>query len=178
MRLGPQALWPKMRAAFPEIHQASRKAALPPFISVSLRETDPFPFACLMHRGVIISEDCPPFPVDVNFQYSAEQPFGVLTTLRACGTEAEWTLSREQLIRGLRRPAGWGDVAVRPVARNGGQDVILMRLGPASNHVEVEVGRSVLDAWLQETLRLIPRGSEAQYLMLDQLIDSILGADG
>ncbi|WP_280923758.1 hypothetical protein [Streptomyces aureus] len=27
-------------------------------------------------------------------------------------------------------------------------------------------------------LRLIPRGAEAQYLMLDQLIYSILGADG
>ncbi len=89
MRLGPQALWPKMRAASPVIHQASRKAALPPFISVSLRETNPFPLACLMRRAVIISEDCPPFP-----------------------------------------------------------------------------------------LRLIPRGAEAQYLMLDQLIYSILGADG
>ncbi|MFF3886124.1 SsgA family sporulation/cell division regulator [Streptomyces sp. NPDC001914] len=148
-----------------------------PFISVSLRQTDPFLFTYLMHRASLVSDGRPPVELDVTFQYSAEQAFAVVMTLHASGIEAEWSLSREQLVEGLRRHDGWGDVAMWPVARPGGEDVIRIRLGPASNHVVVEVCRAVLSAWLNETLRLIPRGSEARYLFLDQTICCILDAD-
>ncbi|MFE4703273.1 SsgA family sporulation/cell division regulator [Streptomyces sp. NPDC056738] len=148
-----------------------------PFISVSLRQTDPFPFTYLVHRARLISDGQPPVTMDVMFQYSVEQAFAIVMTLHASGVEAQWNLSREQIVMGLRWHDGWGDVVVWPVARSRGDSVICIRLGPASNHVVVEVSRTVLAPWLKETFRLIPHGSEAQYLRMDQVIDCILGTE-
>ncbi|MEU0786941.1 SsgA family sporulation/cell division regulator [Streptomyces sp. NPDC006173] len=144
------------------------------FISVSLRQTDPFPFTYLQHAVTLTGQDRVPVRLGATLKYSAESPFAVVMVLHAAGQGVEWHLSREQLLAGLHKHEGWGDVAVWPVVRWPGEDMICIRLAAASEGVVVEITRSALLAWLGETLRLIPRGSEPDYLCLDQVISGIL----
>ncbi|MGW7262214.1 SsgA family sporulation/cell division regulator [Streptomyces sp. NPDC054842] len=147
------------------------------YISVSLRQTDPIPYTYLAHRAVLVSDDRPPHSLGITLQYSAEQPLTVLLTLHASGENVHWHLSREQLIAGLRRHEGCGDVAVWPSARRQGEGVVCVRLGPPRAGVVVEICRVTLSSWLRETLRLIPRESESDYLSIDQAIAGLLASD-
>ncbi|MFJ8804125.1 SsgA family sporulation/cell division regulator [Streptomyces sp. NPDC102487] len=127
---------------------------------------------------MLASQDRPPVRVEATLHYSAERPFAVVMVLHAGGRDVEWHLSREQLLAGLQRRTGPGDVAVWPMIRRPGERVVCVRLASTTPMgVVVELPRDLLQTWLVETLRLIPRGSEMQYLHLDQEISEIFDVE-
>ncbi|MFE7076959.1 hypothetical protein ACFU96_43420 [Streptomyces sp. NPDC057620] len=85
--------------------------------------------------------------------------------------------SGEQHLKGLRQLDGWRDTAVWPSARCQGEDLVHARWGPSTSGAAVDIERATRGARLESTLGLIPRGSEADHLFLDQVIDDILETD-
>ncbi|MFD6922442.1 SsgA family sporulation/cell division regulator [Streptomyces sp. NPDC059944] len=146
------------------------------FIAASLRQRYPFPFAYLMYHASLVGDGRAPVSLNVTWRYSAQQPFAVVMTVRETALIAEWSLSREQLLKGLRQHEGSGDVAVWPSTRHAGEDVIRIRLGAPPSLAVIEIERQPLTAWLQETLKLIPAGTETDFLRLDSVISRILDA--
>lgn len=112
--------------------------------------------------------------VETDCRYRAGDPLAVRVEFPPalaldCGP-AEWTLSRDLLLIGLREPAGEGDVMIGPVNRArtmialvGGQGVALL-----------EVGTGELAAFLAATLALVPAGAEGRYIDWDTELRRLL----
>lgn len=81
----------------------------------------------------------------------------------------EWSMLRDFLRYGLSEPTGDGAVRLRPAATG---EVALV-LG--HRHYAVTAPRSDLEAFLDETERLVPAGADAESAGLDALVRRLLG---
>ncbi len=93
--------------------------------------------------------------VDTELVYSAEDPFAVTMHFHAGGSVVTWIMGRDLLRDGLSRPAGKGDVRLRP----SGRAVVLELI--SDRHVTVfRVPASTLRKFLDAAYRLVPAGTE------------------
>ena len=115
--------------------------------------------------------------------YEAADPFAVRITFgdSAAGPEAAddgvtWLVGRDLLRVGLDRPAGDGDVRVWPASATA--DVLFLHLRAPSGEALFELSRATLSAFLRETELLVPAGSEAAALALDDELLALLSNGG
>ena len=115
--------------------------------------------------------------------YEAADPFAVRITFgdSATGPEAAddgvaWLVGRDLLRVGLDRPAGDGDVRVWPASATA--DVLFLHLRAPSGEALFELSRATLSAFLRETEVLVPAGSEAAALDLDDELLALLSNGG
>lgn len=87
-----------------------------------------------------------------------------------------WLLSRELLQTGLDRPAGDGDVRLWPA--RGSSDVVHLHLRAPSGEALFELSRATVAAFLRQTEALVPSGSEASQLALDDELHLLLSNGG
>ena len=115
--------------------------------------------------------------------YEAADPFAVRITFgdTARGPEATdegvtWLVGRDLLRVGLDHPAGDGDVRVWPASATA--DVLFLHLRAPSGEALFELSRATLSAFLRETEVLVPAGSEAAALDLDDELAALLSNGG
>jgi hypothetical protein len=115
--------------------------------------------------------------------YEAADPFAVRITFgdSATGPSAAddgvtWLVGRDLLRVGLDRPAGDGDVRVWPASATA--DVLFLHLRAPSGEALFELSRATLSAFLRETEVLVPAGSEAAALDLDDELAALLSNGG
>ena len=115
--------------------------------------------------------------------YEAADPFAVRITFGDSATGPEgaddgvaWLVGRDLLRVGLDRPAGDGDVRVWPASATA--DVLFLHLRAPSGEALFELSRATLSAFLRETEVLVPAGSEAAALDLDDELLALLSNGG
>ncbi|MGY1809205.1 SsgA family sporulation/cell division regulator [Blastococcus sp. SYSU D00669] len=114
--------------------------------------------------------------------YDAADPFAVRITFGDTGSGAgeedgvTWLVGRELLRAGLDRPAGDGDVRLWPASATA--DVLFLHLRAPSGEALFELSRATLTAFLRETEALVPSGSEAAALDIDQELMALLSNGG
>src|SRR3954469_902095 len=115
--------------------------------------------------------------------YEAADPFAVRITFgdTATGPEAAdegvtWLVGRDLLRVGLDRPAGAGDVRVWPGSATA--TVLFLHLRAPSGEALFELSRATLSAFLRATEALVPAGSEAAVLDLDDELLALLSNGG
>ncbi|KOV83410.1 SsgA family sporulation/cell division regulator [Nocardia sp. NRRL S-836] len=97
----------------------------------------------------------PPAPVHTELVYSADDPFAVTMHFHSGGSVTTWIMGRDLLRDGLSRPAGEGDVRLRP----SGRAVVLELV--SERHVTVfRVPASTLREFLDAAHLLVPAGTE------------------
>jgi hypothetical protein len=84
-----------------------------------------------------------------------------------------WTFARELLVEGVFRPCGHGDVRIWPTKVEG-RSVILMAISSPDGDALLEASAAVVSAWLERTLRVVPPGSEAERLGIDDGLAELL----
>jgi hypothetical protein len=87
-----------------------------------------------------------------------------------------WLLSRELLQAGLDRPSGDGDVRLWPA--RAASDVMYLHLRAPSGEALFELSRASVVAFLRHTEELVPSGSEAARLELDDELHLLLSNGG
>lgn len=87
-----------------------------------------------------------------------------------------WVVDRGLLAQGLEEPAGIGDVRITPQA----DDTFILSLSSHEGHIELEVDRELVAAFVDRTAAVIPIGAEAPQINaeLDALLHSWLFASG
>ena len=117
--------------------------------------------------------------------YDATDPFAVRIAFGDIGDDSgvvdtdegiAWLVSRELLQVGLDRPSGEGDVRVWPTASS--SDVLFLHLRAPSGEALFEVSRNAVAAFLRQTEQLVPVGTEAAVLQVDDELAALLSGGG
>lgn len=116
--------------------------------------------------------------------YDPADPYAVQIAFGEVGAtdgEAEdggiaWLLGRELLRSGLDRPSGEGDVRIWPA--HSAADVLFLHLQAPSGEALFELSRGTVAAFLRQTDALVPPGTEASLLSLDDELTTLLSNGG
>lgn len=113
-------------------------------------------------------------PVPARLTYRTDDPYAVHIAFHI-GSEhpVNWTFARELLVEGVFRPCGHGDVRVWPTKVEG-RSVVLMALSSPDGDALLEAPAPAVSAWLERTLRVVPPGSEAERLGIDDGLAELL----
>ncbi|MFI6283944.1 SsgA family sporulation/cell division regulator [Streptomyces sp. NPDC051018] len=112
--------------------------------------------------------------VPVTLRYDSGDPFAVRiafpppATLE--GTEVSWVFSRELLAAGVERPAGVGDVRIRPY----GLDRTALEFHAPQGVAMVHVRTDDLRRFLRRAQSAVPVGLEHLHLNIDHNLDELL----
>ncbi|MCH0540504.1 SsgA family sporulation/cell division regulator [Streptomyces sp. MUM 203J] len=104
-----------------------------------------------------------PYAVHIAFHVGSEHP-------------VHWTFARELLVEGVFRPCGQGDVRIWP-SKTDGRSVVLMALTSPDGDALLEAPSAQVSAWLERSLRVVPPGTEAERLGLDDALAALLSAE-
>ncbi|MCQ9182319.1 SsgA family sporulation/cell division regulator [Streptomyces sp. IBSBF 2953] len=113
-------------------------------------------------------------PVPARLGYRSDDPFAVHVAFHINSEHpVAWTFARELLVEGVFRPCGHGDVRVWPTKAEG-RSVVLMALSSPDGDALLEAPAAQVSAWLERTLRVVPPGSEAEQLGIDDALAELL----
>lgn len=125
-------------------------------------------------RALLVVPDASVVPVPTRLSYRADDPYAVHATFRLGGDQtAEWFFARELLREGLLRPAGGGDVRLRP-AWHLGQHMVQIVLTPPSGRATLMLSRPVVTEFLQRTDAAVEPGAERRHIDLDTQLTHLL----
>lgn len=114
--------------------------------------------------------------IDTVLGYHRPDPYAVTMTFLTADEPLVWTFGRDLLIRGMHEPSGDGDVHVAPSINESGRAVVLITLSSPDGSLLLEGRSDHVGEFLDRTLALVPCGTEAPHLSLDDLIAQILGS--
>lgn len=113
-------------------------------------------------------------PVPARLSYRAADPYAVHITFHIGSAHpVDWTFARELLVEGVFRPCGHGDVRVWPT-KVSGRSVVLVALSSPDGDALLEAPAAQVSAWLERTLRVVPPGTEADQLGIDDALAELL----
>ncbi|MFJ9346914.1 SsgA family sporulation/cell division regulator [Streptomyces sp. NPDC101237] len=113
-------------------------------------------------------------PVPARLRYRSDDPYAVHVGFHVTSdTPVLWTFARDLLVEGVFRPCGHGDVRVWPTKVEG-RSVVLMALSSPDGDALLEAPVAQVSAWLERTLRVVPPGTEAGRLGIDDALDQLL----
>ena len=117
-------------------------------------------------------------PLVASVDYCADDPYAIKMAFHV-GTDepVEWIFARELLAEGLESPAGEGDVKVWPeaVAEDAeNPDILNIALSSPFGEAHFEVSLSSVAEFLKSSYRIIPAGSEGDFIDLDSELDDLL----
>jgi hypothetical protein len=114
-------------------------------------------------------------PVQARFSYDHSRPLEVrVEFVNDIGGAVTWVLSRDLLVTGLNRPSGDGDVRIWPPCQRHGGDSLWMFLQGRTGAALLEGRIEPLRAWLEETLRFVPFGTEGLSMDWDEAFAHVL----
>ncbi|GAA1931951.1 SsgA family sporulation/cell division regulator [Streptomyces sodiiphilus] len=115
-------------------------------------------------------------PVPALLSHRSDDPYAVHITFHV-GSSApvHWTFARELLTEGVRHPTGHGDVRVWPTW-NEGHGVVCVALRSPDGEALLQAPAGALSEWLEETLRVVPPGSEANQLDMDDELWALMAS--
>ncbi|MFV0126797.1 SsgA family sporulation/cell division regulator [Streptomyces sp. HMX112] len=112
--------------------------------------------------------------VPATLRYDRQDPFAVQMAFPAPatleGVDVAWAFARELLATGVDRPAGVGDVRVRPF----GYDRTVVEFHAPEGVAMVHIRTSEVRRFLERAQHLVPSGLEHRFLELDQHLDELL----
>jgi hypothetical protein len=124
----------------------------------------------------LLSTDGGELPLAAELRYSAGDPLAVEALFDDGGEEpVRWVFARDLLSAGLDRRAGNGDVVVWPTNDADGTRAVHLRLRSPHGDALLEASANAIQAFLVATWRLVPPGTEHEYLDVDGVIDALLG---
>lgn len=113
-------------------------------------------------------------PVRAVLRYETHDPYAVRMAFPADatleGTDLAWAFARELLATGMDRPAGDGDVRIRPY----GYDRTVVEFHAPEGVAVVHVLTSEIRRFLARVERLVPAGAESRHLDLDEDLAELL----
>ncbi|MFJ6703618.1 MULTISPECIES: SsgA family sporulation/cell division regulator [unclassified Streptomyces] len=113
-------------------------------------------------------------PVPARLCYRSDDPYAVHVGFHVTSdAPVHWTFARDLLVEGVFRPCGHGDVRVWPTKVEG-RSVVLMALSSPDGDALLEAPVAQVSAWLERTLRVVPPGTEAGRLGIDDALDQLL----
>ncbi|MGW7408314.1 SsgA family sporulation/cell division regulator [Streptomyces sp. NPDC054833] len=113
-------------------------------------------------------------PVPARLSYRTADPYAVHITFHINSEHpVYWTFARELLVEGVFRACGQGDVRVWPT-KTEGRSVVLVALSSPDGDALLEAPAAQVSAWLERTLRVVPPGTEAGQLGIDDALDQLL----
>lgn len=127
--------------------------------------------------------ELPSVPVPVSLLFEQADPFAVhMTFTTAPGREVRWVFARDLLRDGLLKPTGDGDVRIWPRpdgAPSDGvpQDVVFLELSSPSGQARFETSATTIARFLDQTLALVPSGSESPLVDVDAALTALLAPD-
>lgn len=111
------------------------------------------------------------------FRYSPGDPWAVTVELSSpSGASVTWTFARELLALGRYEPVGDGDVHVWPCLGADACAVVVIELDPGANGVLLEASAREIHAFVEETLAVVPAGSESARLDIDAALARLLSS--
>lgn len=114
-------------------------------------------------------------PIQARFSYDHAQPLEVrVEFFNDVGGAVTWVLSRDLLVIGLHRPSGDGDIRIWPPCQHHGGDSLWMFLEGRTGVALLEGRVEPLRAWLEETLRSVPFGTEGLLMDWDEAFAHVL----
>lgn len=123
-----------------------------------------------------------PLAVQAGLSYELDDPYAVTVSFHTGGDAGEtqetvcWTFGRALLSDGLSAPSGAGDVQVWPGV-SGGEQVVCLSLTSPSGSALFEVPLDGLMAFLGQTYRAVPAGTESSLVDVDSELALLLGDD-
>jgi hypothetical protein len=108
-------------------------------------------------------------------EYDTADPFAIVAVFRAGIAPIRWVFARELLAKGLFAPAGDGDVHVWPCLDSQGQAVVIIELTSPDGEALLQAASREVNEFLQHTFELVPQGTEAMKLDLDETVRRLLG---
>lgn len=123
----------------------------------------------LVHRTLVAqirTGDTDRYPVLAHLGYDPADPFAVTVVFSHDGRVlARWCLDREMLAEGLRRPAGVGDVRLRPQSQDSWEELRMelygdARSGGGRHHAVIHLWAPALESFLRRTHEVVPPGQE------------------
>ena len=106
--------------------------------------------------------------------YDSMDPYAVTATfLCGDGLDVDWVLARDLLADGLRRPAGDGDVILRPSTGQASTEVELILSAP-NGQALLSLPKDGLAAFLRASHHEVPPGTESERLDVDAALAQIL----
>ncbi|MGI5439037.1 SsgA family sporulation/cell division regulator [Streptomyces shenzhenensis] len=131
---------------------------------------DEGPIVCTTTVLVTVADD-PPVPLPAELRYTATDPYAVCLSLGAPSSPAavDWVFARSLLARGLRRPAGAGDVVVIPRHRCH-PDAVRILLRSRHGAAVLKIASGAVTAFLHRADTLVPPGTEHRHLDLDHIV--------
>jgi hypothetical protein len=126
-------------------------------------------------RLVVPDERTVLFPGDLC--YRSTDPYAVRITFRVDDDTLDWVFARTMLIGGLMEPVGVGDVEISP-SRHDGVDTVQITLKAHHVYAVLEAPARMIAAFLEQTCRAVPLGTEHRHLDLDHLTRQLVGDVG
>lgn len=115
---------------------------------------------------LVLSSTCS-VAVPAQLRYSDDDPYAVHISFHTDTPHpVYWTFARDLLVEGVFRPCGHGDVRVWPTKVDG-RNVVCMALTSPDGDALLEIPSAPIAAWLERTLRIVPPGTEAARLGVD-----------
>jgi hypothetical protein len=114
--------------------------------------------------------------LDTVLGYHRPDPFAVTMTFLTGDEPLTWTFGRDLLLLGIHEPVGQGDVHVSPAINESGEAVVLITLSSPDGHLLLEARTSEVKGFLDRTLAIVPSGTEAPHLDLDDMIAQLLSS--
>ncbi|NJQ01806.1 SsgA family sporulation/cell division regulator [Streptomyces zingiberis] len=115
-------------------------------------------------------------PVPARLVYRTDDPYAVHVTFHVGSeTPVHWTFARELLVDGVLRPAGEGDVRIRP-ERSDGRRTLRITLRSPDGEAVLLAPVAPVSAWLERTLRLVEPGRELEQVSFDEALGELLAA--
>jgi len=117
-------------------------------------------------------------PLVASVDYCADDPYAIKMAFHV-GTDepVEWIFARELLAQGLEGPAGEGDVKVWPEAvadEAENSDILNIALSSPFGEAHFEASLSAMAEFVKSSYRIIPAGSEGDFIDLDSELDDLL----
>ncbi|RAJ40086.1 sporulation and cell division protein SsgA [Kitasatospora sp. SolWspMP-SS2h] len=116
-------------------------------------------------------------PVVARLRYGADEPYTVhLDSHVDLPDPVIWSLSRDVLLAGLTRPAGFGDMSVAPGHGPDRGHLLLALRGEEADALLRLPARTLRD-FLRRTECVVPVGCEQEHVDLDGLVERLLRED-
>lgn len=107
-------------------------------------------------------------------EYDARDPYAVTAVILTDEGPVRWMLARDLLDEGLVHEVGDGDVAVAPVRGDDGHSTVQLRLSSPDGVAVLEVETDNVLEFLAHSYGQVPPGTEAAFVDIDGLLNSLL----
>ncbi|HZG92981.1 MAG TPA: SsgA family sporulation/cell division regulator [Pseudonocardia sp.] len=112
-------------------------------------------------------------PIVTRWTYRTADPFAVGLAVRIeQGRWVEWLVARDLVVESLDRPAGEGDIRMRP-RYIGGCPIVEIEIRGTDGRAVLEVDRHLLHRFVGDTLAVVALGAEVDQVDLDAEIARI-----